>query len=201
MPWQGTRPVPNAAKTPVPGPRSDTRRTQVEAVRFAPYRAPMIDPIQTTDDSARAIAHTLLCDARFAALGVLNSDATPMVTRIAFGLSRTGQPLSLISGLAAHTRALQANPTCSVLIGEPTGKGDPLTHPRLTLQASATFVTQHTDGFKEMAAHYLRDHPKAKLYISLTDFMFVLFDVHRGHLNAGFGKAFTLTPTDMRLSA
>ena len=53
------------------------------------------------------------------------------------------------------------------------------------------FVHHQSNAFKEMAAHYLRDHPKAKLYIGLTDFSFVLFTVTTGHLNAGFGKAIT----------
>lgn len=159
----------------------------------------MKNPIRPTDDTARAIAQRLLRDARFAALAVISTDGLPVVTRVAFGVSAGGHPLSLISGLAAHTHALQANPACSVLIGEPETRGDPLTHPRLTLQATATFVHHHTIAFKEMAAHYLRDHPKAKLYIGLADFSFVLFKVDMGHLNAGFGKAFTLTPADMDL--
>ena len=160
----------------------------------------MKNPIRPVDDTARDLAQILLCEARFAALAVILADGTPLVTRVAFGQSASGHPLSLISGLAAHTRALQDNPTCSVLIGEPGIKGDPLTHPRMTLQAKATFVHHDTASFKEMAAHYLRDHPKAKLYIGLADFSFVLFNVSKGHLNAGFGKAFILTPADMGLS-
>lgn len=157
----------------------------------------MKNPILPTDNTARDLAQKLLCDARFAALAVILEDGSPLVTRVAFGRSASGQPLSLISGLAAHTQALRANPTCSVLIGEPGSKGDPLTHPRLSLQATATFVHHHSDPFEEMAAHYLRDHPKAKLYIGLADFSFVLFNVNKGHLNGGFGKAFTLTAADM----
>ncbi|MFT4960510.1 MAG: putative heme iron utilization protein [Paracoccaceae bacterium] len=161
----------------------------------------MKNPIQPTDAAARDIAQTLLQEARFAALAVILPDGAPLVTRVAFGLSAAGQPLSLIAGLAAHTRALQANPACSVLIGEPGDRGDPLIYPRLTLQARATFVHHGTDVFAKMAAHYLRDHPKSKLYIGLPDFSFVQFTVHRGHLNAGFGKAFTLSPADMCLPA
>jgi heme oxygenase (biliverdin-IX-beta and delta-forming) len=160
----------------------------------------MKSPIQQTDNIARDLAQDLICEAKFAALAVILADGSPLVTRVAFGQSAAGQPLSLISGLAAHTRALHANPVCSVLIGEPGDKGDPLTHPRLSLQATASFVHHHSDPFAEMAAHYLRDHPKSKLYIGLTDFSFVLFNVTVGHLNAGFGKAFTLTPTDMGLT-
>jgi len=159
----------------------------------------MTNPIRPTDDDARALAQNLLRDARFAALGVLTADNQPLVTRVAFGLDPDGAPVSLISDLAAHTRALTENPNCSLLIGEPGGRGDPLTHPRLTLQARARFLRHGARGHAEMAAHYLRDHPKSKLYVGFADFSFVLFDVSIGHLNGGFGKAFTLSPADMNL--
>ncbi len=50
-----------------------------------------------------------------------------------------------------------------------------------------------------MAAHWLRDHPKAKLYIGFADFSFALFDVQSAYLNGGFGRAFVLTPGDLGL--
>jgi putative heme iron utilization protein len=53
------------------------------------------------------------------------------------------------------------------------------------------------DGHTELAAHYLRDHPKAKLYIGFTDFSFVRFEISEAHLNGGFGKAFHLGPQDL----
>lgn len=159
----------------------------------------MSNPIRPTDDDARQMARDLLTGARFAALAVVLPDGAPMVTRIAFGLSPQGRPLTLVSDLSAHTRALAANPACSLLVGEPGPRGDPLTHPRLTLQANATFLRAGAAGYDEMAAHYLRSHPKSKLYIGFADFSFALFAVHRGHLNGGFGKAFTLTPADLGL--
>ncbi|MEM9550362.1 MAG: pyridoxamine 5'-phosphate oxidase family protein [Pseudomonadota bacterium] len=156
----------------------------------------MVNPIRPTDDEARALARQLMKDARFAAIGVL-SDGAPMVTRVAFGLDENGAPITLVSDLSAHTRALQSKPLCSLLVGEPGAKGDPLTHPRLTIQAQAGFVDHGTEEYKEMAAHYLRSHPKSKLYIDFTDFRFVRFEATAAHLNGGFGKAFVLTPADL----
>ncbi|GHH00405.1 HugZ family pyridoxamine 5'-phosphate oxidase [Pseudodonghicola xiamenensis] len=157
------------------------------------------DPIRPTDDEARTLAHDLLTGARSAALAVVLPGGAPMVTRVAFGLSPEGAPLTLVSSLAAHTAALQTNPACSLLIGEPGAKGDPLTHPRLTLQAHANFIAHEDPGYGKMAAHYLRDHPKAKLYIGFSDFSFALFSVSQGLLNGGFGRAFRLTPADLGL--
>lgn len=156
-----------------------------------------IRPAQTirpTDDEARGMARDLLTRARFAALAVGLADGTPMVTRVAFGLSPEGAPLTLVSDLSAHTGALRASPACSLLLGEPGPKGDPLTHPRLTLQATARFVGKGEQGHDTLAAHYLTDHPKARIYIG-----FALFSVRAGHLNGGFGKAFRLTAADMGL--
>lgn len=161
----------------------------------------MTDPIRPTDDAAREMARDLLDSARFAALAVVLADGAPMVTRVAFGRAPGGTPLSLISDLAAHTGALRANPACSLLVGEPGPKGDPLTHPRLTLQARARFTGKGDAGHDALAAHYLRDHPKARLYIGFADFSFALFSVQAGHLNGGFGRAFRLTAADMGLPA
>ena len=157
----------------------------------------MTSPIRPTDDNARDLAHSLMTKARFAALGVVLDTGAPLVTRVAFGLDPKGGPLSLVSSLATHTGALLSNPICSLLLGEPGDKGDPLTYPRLSLICRASFLHHGDDGHTELAAHYLRDHPKAKLYIGFTDFSFVRFGISEAHLNGGFGKAFHLDPQDL----
>lgn len=157
------------------------------------------DPIRPTDEEARSLARALMEQARSAALAVVLADGSPMVTRVAFGLAPDRTPLTLVSDLAAHTGALRANPACSLLVGDPGERGDPLTHPRLTLQARARFLGKGDAGHDALAAHYLRDHPKAKLYIGFADFSFALFTVSAGLLNGGFGKAFRLTRADMGL--
>ncbi|MDK3019625.1 HugZ family pyridoxamine 5'-phosphate oxidase [Pseudodonghicola flavimaris] len=159
------------------------------------------DPIRPTDDEARALARDLLSAARIAALAVQLPEGGPMVTRVAFGLSPEGTPLTLISDLAAHTRALRADPAASLLVGEPGSRGDPLTHPRLTLLARARFVAHDDPDYARLARHYLSTHPKAQLYIGFADFSFALFSVQKGLLNGGFGRAFHLTPADMGLAA
>ncbi|MDE4176430.1 pyridoxamine 5'-phosphate oxidase family protein [Phaeobacter sp. PT47_59] len=157
----------------------------------------MTSPIRPTDDEARHLARTLMREARFAALGVIGDDGCPLVTRVAFGLSPEGQPISLISTLSAHTRALQGNPACSLMVGEPGIKGDPLTHPRLSLQGRVRFVSNSGEEHDRLASHYLQSHPKAKLYIGFADFAFIRLELASGHLNGGFGKAFHLTPEDL----
>ncbi len=155
-----------------------------------------IDPILPTDATAQKLAIDLMSKAKFAALAVIHPDTnTPFVSRISFGLTADGLPLSLISGLAVHSKALRQNPACSLLIGEPPAKGDALAFPRLTLQAVANILPPEQS--RDFRASYLATHPKAKLYIDLPDFRFVRFDVETAFLNAGFGKAYSLAANDL----
>ncbi|MQQ08963.1 pyridoxamine 5-phosphate oxidase [Epibacterium sp. SM1979] len=159
----------------------------------------MVNPIRETDDAARTQAQSFLQTCRHAALGVLIRDGQPMVTRIAFAPDLDGQPISLISDLSAHTQALKARPACSLLLGEPEERGDPLTHPRLSLMAQAEFLPRDSADHAARAAHYLQINPKAKLYLGFSDFTFVRFRITEAALNGGFGKAYQLTPQDLGL--
>ena len=150
------------------------------------------DPIRPTDDEARALARRLLTEARHGALGVIDPETHgPFVTRIAVGWDGEAA-LALVSTLAQHTRALQADPAVSLMVGEPGPKGDPLTHPRLTLLAHAEPA--------DKAAHrerWLAQHPKSTLYYDFADFLMVRLRVRSAFLNGGFGKAFRLVPEDL----
>lgn len=158
----------------------------------------MTDPIRPTDDEARALAQDLIATARFAALAVTDPEIrSPMISRVAVVPGPDGLPLSLVSDLAAHATALKADPACALLLGEPGPKGDPLTHPRLSLQASARFIRHGAPEHAALAEHYLSLQPKAKLYIGFADFSLLRFEIRRGLLNGGFGKAFKLTPADL----
>lgn len=155
-------------------------------------------PIRPTDDEARALARRLIDHSHFAALGTLDLETrTPVVTRVALGTDADGRPVSLVSDLSAHTQALAADPACSLLIGEPGERGDPLTHPRLTVQARAAFLRKGAPGYDALRDRWLAGHPKSKLYVDFGDFSFALFGVTGAYLNGGFGKAFVLTPGDL----
>ena len=154
------------------------------------------DPFNPVDDDARALARTLLETATYAAFAVME-DGHPSVTRIALATTPEGAPLSLVSDLSSHTQALDRNPTCSILVGEPEDRGDPLTHPRITLQATAEFIRHGDAAHPALRAHYLSQRPKAKLYIDFADFRLVRFDITTALLNGGFGKAYRLRPQDI----
>lgn len=152
----------------------------------------MTDPIRPTDDAARALARDLLRGARHGALGVTDPDTgLPFVSRVAVGHDGPDAVL-LLSSLSAHTRALDALPGASLLLGEPGPKGDPLTYPRLTLQGRVEPADKSAlrDG-------WLRDHPKTALYYDFADFRMMRLVATRVFLNGGFGKAHELTRADL----
>ena len=142
----------------------------------------------------------LIAGASHGVLGVIDPETGfPMTSRIAIVRAADGTPTTLISDLSHHTGALQSDARCSLLLGDPGKKGDPLTHPRLTLQARARFVTRKQEGFAPMRELYLQQYPKAKLYIDFLDFSFARLEVVSAHLNGGFGKAYVMTPGDLGL--
>jgi putative heme iron utilization protein len=147
------------------------------------------DTINPTDDAARALVRQLLANMRHAALGVTHPETgAPYVARVGLIWDGTAA-LTLVSTLSTHTQALLANPACAALIGEPGAKGDPLTHPRLTLHARAEPVDKPAHKDKWLAAV-----PKAKLYYDFADFMMFRLVPSGIDLNGGFGKAYRLGP-------
>ncbi|MCU0830299.1 MAG: pyridoxamine 5'-phosphate oxidase family protein [Rhizobiaceae bacterium] len=156
-----------------------------------------INPIRPTDNDARAIAAALLREARVASLGTVDPDTQgPAVSRIVVAHYGAGRVVTMISDLSLHTKALDKDPRCSLLIGE-AGKGDPLAHPRMTVIANAVRLPPDAKADEEFAGRFLALHPKTRLYFGFTDFSFWRFDIVRVDLNGGFGKAYRLEPADL----
>jgi putative heme iron utilization protein len=147
-----------------------------------------MDPYRPLDDEARALARRLLSDATQGALGTLRGGA-PLVTR-AGCLWLPGEGLlMLLSDLSDHARAIAGDPACSLMVGEPGPKGDPLTHPRLTVIGRAEEAGKAT-----LRDRYLEARPKATLYFDFTDFRLWRLAPSEALLNGGFGKAYRLDP-------
>jgi len=155
------------------------------------------DPIRETDPEARALARKLIVGARYGALGVIEPGTqVPLVTRIAVGTDEAGAIVMLASDLSFHSKALAADPRCSVLVGEP-GKGDPLAHPRLTVIGRMATLAQDDPVRGALRARWLEQHPKAQLYVDFPDFRFYRLAAERAHLNGGFGKAYVLDAANL----
>ncbi|MEM1288631.1 MAG: DUF2470 domain-containing protein [Pseudomonadota bacterium] len=152
--------------------------------------------LQPVDEEARKLAKSLVRTARFGALAHFDSKTgDPQVSRVGVATTDAGAPVILISQLSAHFSGLEANPRCSILLGEP-GKGDPLAHPRISLSADARKVTDE----KERGAlrwRYLSRHPKAELYVDFADFAFWVLQPAAASLNGGYGKAYEFAGDDV----
>ncbi len=162
---------------------------------------PEANPIRPTTPEAIQLAKTLLRTSRYGAIAVF--DATtgrPLASRVSIASDIDGTPLILVSGLAAHTPGLLANPACSLLLGE-IGKGDPLAHARVTLHCQALKVEKDSADYPRIRRRYLNHNPKGSLYVDLGDFVFFRLELESASLNGGFGKAFNLTRDDMLCAA
>ncbi|MEZ5812965.1 MAG: pyridoxamine 5'-phosphate oxidase family protein [Rhizobiaceae bacterium] len=157
--------------------------------------------LRPLDDDAIGLARTLLRTARYGALATLDPQSgAPQASRTATATDTDGAPVILISRLAPHTTALEADPRCSLLVGEP-GKGDPLAHPRITLACVAKRLDRDGEAGRRARRRYLNRHPKAALYADFADFSFFRLDVLSAGLNGGFARAYVLGRDDLLLAA
>jgi heme iron utilization protein len=96
-----------------------------------------------------------------------------------------GQPLLLISGLAVHTRNLEADPRASLLVAAPEAAEDPLAAERATLLGNARRLVG--PEMEEARGIYLRRHPQAAAWVGFGDFAFWRLDVAEVYMIGGFG--------------
>ena len=150
--------------------------------------------LREVDAEAIELARTLLRTARHGSLAVLNArTGAPGVSRVGVSTDLDGTPIILTSRLAPHTAAILEDPRCALLLGEP-GKGDPLAHPRISIDCLAREVERESPDHARLRTRYLSQQPKAKLYADLGDFRFFRLEPVSASLNGGFGKAYALTP-------
>jgi putative heme iron utilization protein len=103
-----------------------------------------------------------------------------------FALTAAGAPLLLLSGLAAHTKNLLADPRACLFVGDRTAAEDPLAGARASLLGRVVRV-----GEPEVAdarGRYIARHPRAEAYFQLKDFALWQLDVEEARLISGFGS-------------
>ena len=151
---------------------------------------------QSAFAEAVADAKRLMRLSRTAALATLD-DATgaPLTTLVGVASDFDGAPLFLMSTLARHTRHLVADPRASLLLAGEPERGDPLNHPRVTLNGRIGRAEE-----PRVRTRYLQRNPKAKLYVDFADFAFFRLAIEGVHFNGGFGRADALTPADILAS-
>ena len=144
-----------------------------------PGAEPEFDPIAESKRLLRSI--------RAGTLATLNGSGDPFASLVTVATAPDGSPLLLVSQLSAHTRHLDKDARCSLLLAD-TGPGDPLAHPRLTITGTAEKVTE-PEARAAIRTRFLARHPKAELYADFGDFSFWRIAMDQIHLNGGFARA------------
>lgn len=103
-----------------------------------------------------------------------------------FALSARGAPLLLLSGLAAHTKNLLADPRACLFVGDRSAAEDPLAGARASLLGRAARLGPADEA--EGRARYVARHPKAAAYFELRDFALWELAVEEARLISGFGS-------------
>jgi heme iron utilization protein len=154
--------------------------------------------LRETNDAARAQARAFVRESAHGSLATLEpGTGWPLASRVSLAADADGVPLILISRLSAHYGALESDARCSLLLGEADSKdgGDPLRHPRITVACLAAKVPPELRAAAK--AQFLQRHPGAEMYADFTDFDFWRLAPQRASLNAGFGRAYSLSAEDL----
>jgi heme iron utilization protein len=132
-------------------------------------------------------ARALLADESVGVLSTLSvrHAGTPYGSITPYALASDGAPLLLLSGLAAHTHNLRADPRAGLFVGDRSAAADPQAGARISLVGRAAPLTANADDAR---TRYLARWPQAAQYLALKDFAFWRFEIEEARLIAGFGE-------------
>ena len=141
----------------------------------------------------------LLHERRHAALGTLDAAGAPFVSMVPFAVDATAGRLVLhISGLAAHTGHMAAEPRVSLLVTAADAAGQPVHDlARVTLQALAHTPAPGAADWASARAAYLARFPDVTPMTELPDFRFITLQITGARQVAGFGAARSVGPDEL----
>lgn len=139
-------------------------------------------------DSLPRAARALLAGERTGVLSTISVHRAgyPYGSVTPYAPSRRGQPIILISTLAAHTKNLLVNPRASLFIGDRVAADDPQAGGRVSLLGLAARVPDSEAA--DARARYLARQPQARGYFRTHDFQLWELAVEELRLIAGFGR-------------
>ena len=156
--------------------------------------SPSVPPRPERAYDARGAARDLLRTVRSGGLATLTPEGAPYASLVTVASLPDGSPVLPLSTLAVHTQHLLADPRCSLLL-DSAGRGDPLTHPRLTLTGRAVQAT--ASEREAWRARFLRRHPRAEIYVDFGDFAFWRLEMAGARIIGGFGRIDMLGAGDL----
>jgi putative heme iron utilization protein len=139
-------------------------------------------------------AARLVLEERWAAVATLD-DGLPLATMVAYAPEPgLGGLLMLLSGLAAHTRALLGDPRCSLAVTRPDrGEGDPQLLPRVSIQGAVEALEPESPEHAAGKGLYLARFPDAEPRFDLADFVLFRFVPAEARYVGGFARAIRMT--------
>ena len=139
---------------------------------------------------------------RVASLGTINPDGAAAVSMVPYAIEPgLGCLVIHVSGLASHTRNLQARPRVSLMVMRSEAAGEPVHDlPRVTFEGLASMLERDSPRWQACRAAYLARFPEAEPMTQLGDFRFAAIEVERARQVAGFGAARTIEGEDLRLA-
>jgi len=150
---------------------------------------------ETEPDSIHQIAWRARCLLRAARAGTLATltDGQAFASLVTPAVAPDGTVLMLLSGLAAHTRHLHAQPRCALMVAGAAENLNPQTAPRLTITGVA-----EKEPDPALRRFWVAHHPYAALYADFTDFSLWRLVAEAGHYVGGFARAAVIAGADLR---
>src|SRR5215468_5437086 len=142
---------------------------------------------RSSEPSFAARARALVQAARVGALATHSRQRPgyPFGSVTPYAPDEQGRPVFLISGLALHTKNLEADPRASLLVTPPEPVNDPLAAPRVTVLGEAQRLAPAEAAADR--ARYLARHPSAAMWVDFADFAFWRLEVTGAYFVGGFG--------------
>lgn len=143
-------------------------------------------------------ARRLIRSASYASLATLDRQSgRPFATLIQIAALPDARPCFLISGLAQHTKNLEADPRASILI-DSRSEAKPMTASRVTLSGVAHRLSGELETIGRR--RFLAVHTDAQAYADFADFAFWQLAIEEAHIVAGFGRIRQVPGADVELA-
>ena len=146
---------------------------------------------EITDDIAEHVNEIVAGKYQQAALGTIDENGYPMVTKV-IPMFHSEKIYLLLSDLSEHTKNLAKNNNSSIYFAEKEIHKIRSNNPRLTLQGTLKrmVLSKEDPKFQKLLKHYNKIEPGAKMWAMFVDFNFYVFYKKRQLFVEGFGKAF-----------
>lgn len=132
------------------------------------------------DDSLRS----LMKNERVACLSTNYKD-TPFGSTVPFALDSKGIPIVVLSSLAIHSKNLDKNDKCSLMVMKE-DKEDPFNSKRVTFLGKMVKISDEKQ-IEQLKKIFVERHKSAKEFIDFGDFSFFKMEIDKIYYVGGFG--------------